>query len=256
MVNFVDVANGDIFKGSIKLANILDITPEYAKENQEDENKLLYFIEILNAIGRRYEKLSDFPGLRQNCEIYDSLVKLLNDVNYYGLNITAHYNGTNQIVSLKLDYSNDLNPLMCLDMAIYLILDKAGFGLFDFKRMEEFIRRDATPELLKAKILNMLITGELFVASYSIYEYKVFSKGIADLMSFVSEFCKIPDNEFNANVLVNKSINDALLAVRTYIINNLKIRLENNADFYFVEEMEKTYRSCEHIINNAHNHFK
>lgn len=111
MVNFADVANGDIFKGSIKLANILDITPEYAKENQEDENKLLYFIEILNAIGRRYEKLSDFPGLRQNCEIYDSLVKLLNDVNYYGLNITAHYNGTNQIVSLKLDYSNDLNPL-------------------------------------------------------------------------------------------------------------------------------------------------
>ena len=63
MVNFVDVANGDIFKGSIKLANILDITPEYAKENQEDENKLLYFIEILNAIGRRYEKLSDFQDL-------------------------------------------------------------------------------------------------------------------------------------------------------------------------------------------------
>lgn len=54
MVDFADVATGDIFKGSIKLANILDITPEYAKENQEDENKLLYFIEILNAIGRRY----------------------------------------------------------------------------------------------------------------------------------------------------------------------------------------------------------
>lgn len=251
MVDFADVANGDIFKGSIKLANILDITPEYAKENQKDEKKLLYFIEILNAIGRRYEKLSDFPGLRQNCEIYDSLVKLLNDVNYYGLNITAHYNGTNQIVSLKLDYSNDLNPLMCLDMAIHLILDKAGFSLFDFKRMEEFIRRDATPELLKAKIVNMLITGELFVASYSIYEYKVFSKGIADLMDFVFEFCKIHDNEFNTNVLVHKSITDALLAVRVYIINILKIRLENNADFYFVEEMEKTYRSCEHIINNA-----
>lgn len=251
MVNFVDVANGDIFKGSITLANILDITPEYAKENQKDEKKLLYFIEILNAIGRRYEKLSDFPGLRQNCEIYDSLVKLLNDVNYYGLNITAHYNGTNQIVSLKLDYSNDLNPLMCLDMAIHLILDKAGFGIFDFKRMEEFIRRDATPELLKAKIVNMLITGELFVASYSLYEYKVFSKCIADLMSFVSEFCKIPDNEFSTNNLVNKSINDALLVIRAYIINTLKIRLENNADFYFVEEMEKTYRSCEHIINNA-----
>ena len=251
MINFTDVANGDIFKGSIKLANILDITPEYAKENQEDEKKLLYFIEILNAIGRRYEKLSDFQGLRQNCEIYDSLVKLLNDVNYYGLNITAHYNGTNQIVSLKLDYSNDLNPLMCLDMAIHLILDKAGFGLFDFKRMEEFIRRDATPELLKAKIVNMLITGELFVVSYSLYEYKVFSKGIADLMNFVSEFCKIPDNEFSTNNLVNKSINDALLVVRRYIINTLKIRLENNADFYFIEEMEKTYRSCEHIINNT-----
>ena len=86
----------------------------------------------------------------------------MNDVNYYGLNITAHYNGTNQIVSLKLNYSNDLNPLMCLDMAIHLILDKARFGLFDFKRMEEFIRRDATPELIKAKIVNMLITGELF----------------------------------------------------------------------------------------------
>lgn len=251
MVNFIDVANGDIFKGSIKLANILDITPEYAKENQNDEKKLLYFIEILNAIGRRYEKLSDFPGLRQNGDIYDSLVKLLNDVNYYGLAITAHYNGTNQIVSLELYYANDLNPLMCLDMAIHLILDKAGFGIFDFKRMEEFIRRDATPELIKAKIVNMLITGELFVASYSLYEYKVFSKGIADLMNFVFEFCKIHDNEFNANVLVNKSINDALLAVRAYIINILKIRLENNADFYFVEEMEKTYRSCEHIINNA-----
>lgn len=251
MVNFVDVANGDIFKGSIKLANILDITPEYAKENQNDEKKLLYFIEILNAIGRRYEKLSDFPGLRQNGDIYDSLVKLLNDVNYYGLAITAHYNGTNQIVSLELYYANDLNPLMCLDMAIHLILDKAGFGLFDFKRMEEFIRRDATPELIKAKIVNMLITGELFLASYSLYEYKVFSKGIADLMSFVFEFCKITDDEFNANILVNKSINDALLAVRVYIINTLKIRLENNADFYFVEEMEKTYKSCEHIINNA-----
>lgn len=251
MVDFVDVANRDIFKGSIKLTNILDITPEYAKENQEDEKKLLYFIEILNAIGRRYEKLSDFPGLRQNCEIYDSLVKLLSDANYYGLNITAHYNGTNQIVSMKLDYYNDLNPLMCLDMAIYLILDKAGFGLFDFKHMEEFIRRDATPELLKAKIANMLITGELFVVSYSLYEYKVFSKGIADLMSFVFEFCKIPDNEFSTNILVNKSINDVLLTVREYIINTLKIRLENNADFYFVEEMEKSYRSCEHIINNA-----
>lgn len=251
MVNFADVANGDIFKGSIKLANILDITPEYAKENQEDEKKLLYFIEILNAIGRRYEKLADFPGLRLDGRIYDSLVKLLNDVNYYGLTITAHYNGTNQIVSLELEYANDLNPLMCLDMAIHLILDKAGFGLFDFERMEEFIRRDATPELLKAKIVNMLITGELFVASYSLYEYKVFSKGIADLMSFVFEFCKISDNEFNANVLVNRSITDALLVVRAYIINTLKIRLENNADFYFIEEMEKSYRSCEHIINNA-----
>lgn len=251
MVNFVDVANGDIFKGSIRLANILDITPEYAKENQKDEKKLLYFIEILNAIGRHYERLSNFPGLRLDGRIYDSLVKLLNDVNYYGLTITAHYNGTNQIVSLELYYANDLNPLMCLDMAIHLILDKAGVGLFDFERMEEFIRRDATPELLKAKIVNILITGELFVVSYSLYEYKVFSKGIADLMSFVFEFCKIPDNEFNANVLVNKSINDALLAVRAYIINTLKIRLKNNADFYFVEEMEKTYKSCEHIINNA-----
>lgn len=251
MVNFVDVANGDIFKGSIKLANILDITPEYAKENKEDEKKLLYFIEILNAIGRHYERLSNFPGLRLDGRIYDSLVKLLNDVNYYGLTITAHYNGTNQIVSLELEYANDLNPLMCLDMAIHLILDKAGVGLFDFERMEEFIRRDATPELIKAKIVNMLITGELFVASYSLYEYKVFSKGIADLMDFVFEFCKIHDNEFNANILVHKSIADALLAVRVYIINTLKIRLENNADFYFIEEMEKTYRSCEHIINNA-----
>lgn len=42
MVNFVDVANGDIFKGSIKLTNILDITPEYAKENQKDEKN--YYI--------------------------------------------------------------------------------------------------------------------------------------------------------------------------------------------------------------------
>jgi hypothetical protein len=31
MVNFSDVANRDIFKCSVKLANILDITPEYAK---------------------------------------------------------------------------------------------------------------------------------------------------------------------------------------------------------------------------------
>lgn len=31
MVDFSDVVNGNIFKGSIKLANILDITPEYAK---------------------------------------------------------------------------------------------------------------------------------------------------------------------------------------------------------------------------------
>lgn len=31
MVNFSDVANRDIFKCSVKLANILDITPECAK---------------------------------------------------------------------------------------------------------------------------------------------------------------------------------------------------------------------------------
>lgn len=250
MVNFTDVANGDIFKGSIKLANILDITPEYAKENKEDEKKLLYFIEILNAIGRRYEKLSDFPGLRQNCDIYDSLVKLLND-DYYALKITAHYNGANQIVSLELEYDNDLNPLMCLDMAIYLILDRAGVGLFDFERMEEFIRREATPELLKVKIINMLITGNLFVVSHYLFKYKVLSKGIADLISFAFEFCKIPKDESNDIYLMNKSIADVLLTLRKYIIDILKIRLENNADFYFVEEMEKTYRSCEHIINNA-----
>lgn len=251
MVNFTDVANGDIFKGSIKLANIMDITPEYAKENQDDEKKLLYFIEILNAIGRRYEKLSDFPCLRTNNGAYDSLVKLLNNANYYGLKITAHYNGANQILSLELDYDNDLNPLMCLDMAIHLILDRAGVGLFDFKRMEEFIRRDATLELIKAKIVNMLITGDLFILSYSLYEYKVFSNGIADLIDFAFKFCKIPKAESNDIYLKNKSINDVLLTLRKYIIDTLKIRLENNADFYFVEEMEKTYRSCEHIINNS-----
>lgn len=250
MINFADVANGDIFKGSIKLANILDITPEYAKENQEDEKKLLYFIEILNAIGRYYERLADFPGLRLDGRIYDSLVKLLND-DYYALKITAHYNGANQIVSLELEYDNDLNPLMCLDMAIYLILDRAGVGLFDFEHMEEFIRREATPELLKVKIVNMLITGDLFVVSHYLFKYKVLSKGIADLISFAFEFCKIPKDESNDIYLMNKSITDVLLTLRKYIIDILKIRLENNADFYFVEEMEKTYRSCEHIINNA-----
>lgn len=250
MVNFVDVANGDIFKGSIKLANILDITPEYAKENKEDEKKLLYFIEILNAIGRHYESLANFPGLRLDGRIYDSLVKLLND-DYYALKITAHYNGTNQIVSLELEYDNDLNPLMCLDMAIYLILDRAGVGLFDFERMEEFIRKEATHELLKVKIVNMLITGNLFVVSHYLFKYKVLSKGIADLISFAFEFCKIPKDESNDIYLMNKSITDVLLTLRKYIIDILKIRLENNADFYFVEEMEKTYRSCEHIINNA-----
>lgn len=56
MVDYADVASSNIFKGSIKLANILDITPEYAKENQDDKEKILYFEEVLNAIGRHSEK--------------------------------------------------------------------------------------------------------------------------------------------------------------------------------------------------------
>lgn len=245
MVNFVDVANGDIFKGSIKLANILDITPEYAKENQEDEKKLLYFIEILNAIGRRYEKLADFPGLRQNCEIYDSLVKLLNDVNYYGLNITAHYNGTNQIVSLKLDYSNDLNPLMCLDMAIHLILIEAGVGLFNFKSIIDYIQEDANKSLIDNHIIDMLITGELFKIIKSASDYKKYSLDIISLINFTFDFTKI-SSEFND--LQKQNVYDILLTLRRLIIKVLKVRIENKVGLYFIKELNDVVFTTNTII--------
>ena len=245
MVDFADVANGDIFKGSIKLANILDITPEYAKENQKDEKKLLYFIEILNAIGRHYEKLSDFPGLRQNCEIYDSLVKLLNDVNYYGLNITAHYNGTNQIVSLKLDYSNDLNPLMCLDMAIHLILIEAGVGLFNFNSIKEYIQEDADKSLIDNHIIDMLITGELFKIIKSGDDYKKYSLDIISLINFTFDFTKI-SNEFND--LQKQNIYDILLTLRGLITKVLKVRIENEAGLYFIKELNDVVFTANTII--------
>lgn len=84
MVDYVDVASCNIFKGSIKLANILDITPEYAKENQDDKEKILYFEEVLNAIGRHSEKINDYVYMVPSTLRFPPLAYLLNSNNYYG----------------------------------------------------------------------------------------------------------------------------------------------------------------------------
>ena len=102
-------------------------------------------------------------------------MKLLDDSNYYGLKINAKFNTPNEINSLKLEFDNDLNPLMCLDMAIHLILIEAGVGLFNFNYIIDYIQEDADKSLIDNNIIDMLITGELFKIIKSGDDYKKYS---------------------------------------------------------------------------------
>lgn len=253
MVNFVDVANGDIFKGSIKLANILDITPDYAKENQDDKEKILYFEEILNAIGRHSEKVNDYPYIAPSVMRFPPLSYLLSCNKYYGLKITAHYAGPNKLVlnSLNFEFDNDINPLMCIDMAIHAILERAGVGIFDFYEVNQYILDDASPKLVHSGVVNELIAGHLIGSYQTLYDYNKSISLLAELIDFTFKFCKIKKHEATEVSMVNKSIKDLLLELRGYIINILKIRMENHANYQFMLELENSFKSCKTVINNA-----
>lgn len=171
MLNYKEIKIGNIFKRGIKISNILDIDHEYAEKNQNDNKKLLYFKEILNSIGAHYEEIIPYI-INSGDNNYSTLIKLLDDSKYYGLKINAKFNTPNEINSLKLEYDNDLNPLMCLDMAIHLILIEAGVGLFNFKSIIDYIQEDANKSLIDNHIIDMLITGELFKIIKSASDYK------------------------------------------------------------------------------------
>lgn len=253
MIDYNDVASGNIFKGDIKLANILDITPEYAKENQDDKEKILYFEEVLNAIGRHSEKVNDYVYMVPATMRFPSLAYLLNSNNYYGLTITAHFSGPNKLIqnSLSFEFDNDINPLMCIDMVIHNILDRAGVSIFDFYDVNKYIIGDASAKLAHSGIINELIAGHLIGSYQTLYDYRESIDLLAELIDFTFKFCKIRKNEASKLSMVNKSIRDLLLVLREYIVNVLKIRMENNADYQFILELENSFKACETIINNA-----
>ena len=253
MVDYADVASGNIFKGDIKLANILDITPEYAKENQDDKEKILYFEEVLNAIGRHSEKINDYVYMVPSTLRFPPLAYLLNSNNYYGLTITAHYSGPNKLIqnSLSFEFNNDINPLMCIDMTIHNILDRAGVSIFSFYDVNKYIIGDASTKLTHSGIINELIAGHLIGSYQTLYNYKESASLLAELIDFAFKFCKIKKDEASKLSMVNKSIKDLLLVLREYIVNILKIRMENNADYQFILELENSFKACETLINNA-----
>lgn len=250
MVDYSDVASGNIFKGSIKLANILDITPEYAKENQDDKEKILYFEEVLNAIGRHSEKVNDYVYMVPRTMRFPPLAYLLNSNNYYGLTITAHYSGPNKLIqnSLSFEFDNDINPLMCIDMAIHNILERAGVSIFDFYDVKKYIIGDASAKLAHSGIIDELISGNLFGSYQTLYDYKETASLLAELIDFTFKFCKIRKDEASKLSIINKSL---LLVLRKYIVRVLKIRMENNADYQFILELENSFKACETIINNV-----
>lgn len=244
MLNYKEIKIGNIFKRGIKISNILDIDQEYAKKNQNDNKKLLYFKEILNSIGAHYEEIIPYI-INSGDNNYSTLIKLLDDSKYYGLKINAKFNTPNEINSLKLEYDNDLNPLMCLDMAIHLILIEAGVGLFDFKSIIDYIQEDANKSLIDNYIIDMLITGELFKIIKSGDDYKKYSLDIISLINFTFDFTKI-SSEFND--LQKQNVYDILLTLRRLIIKVLKVRIENKVGLYFIKELNDVVFTTNTII--------
>lgn len=244
MLNYKEIKIGNIFKRGIKISNILDIDQEYAKKNQNDNKKLLYFKEILNNIGAHYEEIIPYI-INSGDNNYSTLIKLLDDSKYYGLKINAKFNTPNEINSLKLEYDNDLNPLMCLDMAIHLILIEAGVGLFNFKSIIDYIQEDANKSLIDNHIIDMLITGELFKIIKSASDYKKYSLDIISLINFTFDFTKI-SSEFND--LQKQNVYDILLTLRRLIIKVLKVRIENKVGLYFIKELNDVVFTTNTII--------
>lgn len=244
MLNYKEIKIGNIFKRGIKISNILDIDQEYAKKNQNDNKKLLYFKEILNSIGAHYEEIIPYI-INSGDNNYSTLIKLLDDSKYYGLKINAKFNTPNEINSLKLEYDNDLNPLMCLDMAIHLILIEAGVGLFNFKSIIDYIQEDANKSLIDNHIIDMLITGELFKIIKSASDYKKYSLDIISLINFTFDFTKI-SSEFND--LQKQNVYDILLTLRRLIIKVLKVRIENKVGLYFIKELNDVVFTTNTII--------
>lgn len=244
MLNYKEIKIGNIFKRGIKISNILDIDQEYAKKNQNDNKKLLYFKEILNSIGAHYEEIIPYI-INSGDNNYSTLIKLLDDSKYYGLKINVKFNTPNEINSLKLEFDNDLNPLMCLDMAIHLILIEAGVGLFKFNSIKEYIQEDADKSLIDNHIIDMLITGELFKIIKSGDDYKKYSLDIISLINFTFDFTKI-SNEFND--LQKQNIYDILLTLRRLIIKVLKVRIENKVGLYFIKELNDVVFTTNTII--------
>lgn len=244
MLNYKEIKIGNIFKRGIKISNILDIDQEYAKKNQNDNKKLLYFKEILNSIGAHYEEIIPYI-INSGDNNYSTLIKLLDDSKYYGLKINTKFNTPNEINSLKLEYDNDLNPLMCLDMAIHLILIEAGVGLFNFKSIIDYIQEDANKSLIDNHIIDMLITGELFKIIKSASDYKKYSLDIISLINFTFDFTKI-SSEFND--LQKQNVYDILLTLRRLIIKVLKVRIENKVGLYFIKELNDVVFTTNTII--------
>ena len=245
MLNYKEIKIGNIFKRGIKLANILDIDQEYAKKNRNDNKKISYFKDILNIIGAHYEEIIPYV-INSGNNNYSTLFNLLDSSKYYGLEINAHFISPNEIDSLKLEYDNDINPLMCLDMAIYVILDKAGVGFFNFEYMTGYIQEYANKSLIDNRVIDMLITGELFKIIKSGDDYKRYASDINRLIDFTFDFTKI-SNEFD-NILQNQTMCDILLTLRGFINKVLKVRIENNIGPYFTKELNDIVFTSDNII--------
>lgn len=245
MLNYKEIKIGNIFKRGIKLANILDIDQEYAKKNRNDNKKISYFKDILNIIGAHYEEIIPYV-INSGNNNYSTLFNLLDSSKYYGLEINAHFISPNEIDSLKLEYDNDINPLMCLDMAIHVILDKAGVGLFNFNSMITYIQEYANKSLIDNRVIDMLITGELFKIIKSGDDYKRYASDINRLIDFTFDFTKI-SNEFD-NILQTQTMCDILLTLREFINKVLKVRIENNIGPYFIKELNDIVFTSDNII--------
>lgn len=245
MLNYKEIKIGNIFKRGIKLANILDIDQEYAKKNRNDNKKISYFKDILNIIGAHYEEIIPYVVNSGNNN-YSTLFNLLDSSKYYGLEINAHFISPNEIDSLKLEYDNDINPLMCLDMAIHVILDRARVGLFNFSYIATYIQEYANKSLIDNRVIDMLITGELFKIIKSGDDYKRYASDINRLIDFTFDFTKI-SNEFD-NILQTQTMCDILLTLRGFINKVLKVRIENNIGPYFTKELNDIVFTSDNMI--------
>lgn len=207
--------------------------------------KISYFKDILNIIGAHYEEIIPYV-INSGNNNYSTLFNLLDSSKYYGLEINAHFISPNEIDSLKLEYDNDINPLMCLDMAIHVILDKAGVGLFNFNSMTTYIQEYANKSLIDNRVIDMLITGELFKIIKSGDDYKRYASDINGLIDFTFDFTKI-SNEFD-NIIQTQTMCDILLTLRGFINKVLKVRIENNIGPYFTKELNDIVFTSDNII--------